>query len=202
METFTGNGQQRTDPFDIGTDSWAIFDEFIDAGQGQELSLGSTVYDERGGTVPADLEPADPADAPNTGTFDVESVPGRYSLDIRPSNPDREYTVELAECGGDSSNGGGETTGPTPPPSPPPPALPPPPASPRPSPSPPAIARATPSTRDAPLRHERANEGPSEPSKRCGSALQGWDHRASRARERPEVSCPLAAWPPEEKTRH
>lgn len=137
VETFTGAGQQRTELFDIGTSSWAVFYEFVDAEQGPELSLDVTVYDERGGTVPADLEPPDPADEPNTGTFDLQSAPGRYSLDIRPSDPDREYIVEAAECEGDSPTGGGETTGPTPPPSPPQPSPRPPPPPPRPQPSPP-----------------------------------------------------------------
>ena len=137
VETFTGTGQQRTDLFDIGTSSWAVFYEFVDAEQGPELSLDVTVYDERGGTVPADLEPPDPADEPNTGTFDLQSAPGRYSLDIRPSNPDMEYIVEAAECEGDSPAGGGETTGPAPPPSPPQPFPRPSPPPPRPQPSPP-----------------------------------------------------------------
>lgn len=138
VETFTGTGQQRTDPFDIGTSSWAIFYEFTDGSQGSGLSMDVTVYDERGGTVPADLEPPDPADDPNTGTFDVESPPGRYSLDIRPSSPDSEYTVEPAECTGASPAGGGDTTGPAPQPSPPPPPpTPQPPPSPTPQPPPP-----------------------------------------------------------------
>ncbi len=139
VETFTGTGQQRTDLFDIGTSSWAVFYEFLDTEQGSELTLDLTVYDESGGTVPADLEPPDPADEPNLGTFDVQSAPGRYSLDIRPSSPDREYIVEAAECEGAPSNGGGETTGSVPPPSPPRPT-PPPPPRPQPSPPPPPPA--------------------------------------------------------------
>lgn len=118
----------------IGTSSWAIFYEFADGGQGSELSMDVTVYDEHGETVPADLEPRDPADPPNTGTFDVESPPGQYSLDIRPSSSDSEYTVEAAECTGASSAGGGDTTGPTP--QPPTPQPPPPPPRPQPSPLP------------------------------------------------------------------
>ena len=137
-ETFAGTGQQRTDLFDISTNSWAVFYGFVDTEQGgPELSLDVTVYDERGETVPADLEPPDPAEGPNAGAFDVRSPPGRYSLNIRPSSPDREYIVEAAECEGDSSDGGGETTGSIPPPPPPQPAPPPQPPPPRPQPSPP-----------------------------------------------------------------
>jgi hypothetical protein len=137
VETFTGTGQQRTDPFNIGISSWAIFYEFTDGRQGSGLSMDITVYDERGETVPADLEPPDPADPPGTGTFDVESPPGQYSLDIRPSSPDSEYIVEPAECTGASPAGGGDTTGPAPQPSPPPPTPQPSPPTPQPPPSPP-----------------------------------------------------------------
>lgn len=151
VETFAGTGQQRTDLFDIRTNSWAVFYGFVDTEQGEpELSLDVTVYNERGETVPADLEPPDPAEGPNAGTFDVRSPPGQYSLNIRPSSPDREYIVEAAECEGGPSDGSGETTGSIPPPPPPQPAPPPPPPPqpppppPRPQPSPPPSSLAPP----------------------------------------------------------
>lgn len=182
VETFTGTGQRRTDLFDIGTNSWAVFYEFVDTEQGEpELSLDVTVYDERGGTVPADLEPPDPAEGPNAGTFDVQSSPGRYSLDIRPSSPDREYIVEAAECEGGPSGGGGETTGSVPPPPPPQPAPPPPPPPqpppPRPQPSPPPPPPAPPfkagGPQDGPVPTMPGGSCPKEfPAKRGGACYR------------------------------
>jgi hypothetical protein len=55
-----------------------------------------------------------PETEPNQGQSKLEDVPGRYRLELSPSDPDQEYVVTVYEC--DPS--GGESTVPSPSPSP------------------------------------------------------------------------------------
>ena len=140
IEQLTQTGETTTDFFDAPTGQFVISYEFPDAASGiiYRLELNP---EREGGIVGALGLLEDPPDLPeNQGQTKVEDIPGRYRLELTPSDPNQEYAVAIYEC--DPS--GGESTIPSPSPQPSPPPSPPPSPTPPPSPSPAPAPRPAP----------------------------------------------------------
>lgn len=152
IEQLTQTGETTTDFFNAPTGQFVISYEFPDAASGIIYRL--EVNPEReGGIVGALGLLEDPPDLPeNQGQTKVEDIPGRYRLELTPSDPNQEYAVAIYEC--DPS--GGESTIPSPSSSPTPP--------PPPAPSPPAGATA----------HTTTATRASTSAGGFGDAVQGW----------------------------
>jgi hypothetical protein len=116
IEQLTQTGETTTDFFDAPTGQFVISYEFPEAASGIIYRL--EVNPEREGGIASALGLLeDPPDLPeNQGQTKVEDIPGRYRLELSPSDPNQEYVVAIYEC--DPS--GGESTIPSPslPPSP------------------------------------------------------------------------------------
>lgn len=139
LEQFTQTGDFTTDFFDSPTGQFVISHEFPNALAGIVQRLG--VQPEREGGEIGALSALGPQDLePNQGIAKLEDIPGRYRLELSPSDPDQEYVVVVYGC---DTSGGESTiprsTSPSPAPkasSPAPKTPPPPPKTPSPPPSP------------------------------------------------------------------
>jgi hypothetical protein len=142
IEQLTQTGETTTDFFEAPTGQFVISYEFPDAPSGIIYRL--EVNPEReGGVVGALGLLKDSPDLPeNQGQSKVEDIPGRYRLELSPSDPSQEYVVTVYEC--DPSSGESTIPSPSHPPSPPPRP------TPAPSPSPPPTPRPTPPPQPAP----------------------------------------------------
>ena len=148
IENLTQTGETTTDFFDAPTGQFVISYEFPDAASGIIYRL--EVNPEReGGIVGALGLLEDPPDLPeNQGQEKVEDIPGRYRLELSPSDPNQEYFVAIYEC--DPSGGESTLPSPSPLPTPTPPPTPTPAPSPTPPPNPPPLPSPPPPPQPAP----------------------------------------------------
>ena len=106
IEEFTETGDTTTEYFDASTGQLYASYEFPDGAPGIIYRLEISFEREPPPAPPDGAEPVAPLGAtgliqappetePNQGQSKLEDVPGRYRLELSPSDPDQEYVVTV-----------------------------------------------------------------------------------------------------------
>lgn len=181
IEEFTETGDTTTEYFDASTGQLYASYEFPDGAPGIIYRLEISFEREPPPSSPGGAEPVAPLGAagliqdppetePNQGQSKLEDVPGRYRLELSPSDPDQEYVVTVYEC--DPS--GGESTVPSP--------------SPSPAPKTPATPPKTPAT--SPKTPSPAPKSPAPAPKDSGTLMNAGGPTSGPMPLMPDGSCP------------